>query len=99
MTKYRQAYLEMVEQNQELFTQFREIHDGYIQDRKTWSKQFHEVGGRVIAIMRDQEQKLCASMERGKHSMFSQKLSEKFWSEIRKNYSHIELVGVKSNFD
>ena len=99
MTKYRQYYLQMTEENAALFDQFQPIHDGYKQDRRAWSSQFHEVGGQVVEIMRDWEQRLCGSMERGKNAQYSARVAERFWAEIKKRFSHIELVGVKSNLD
>jgi hypothetical protein len=38
-------------------------------------------------------------MERGNNALYSSKVSEKYWAEIKKRFSHIELVGVKSNLD
>jgi hypothetical protein len=99
MTKYKQYFQEMIDENQQLFTDFKEIHDGYKTDRKTWSKRFHEEGKKVVEIVRDWEQRLCSGMERGNNAVYSSKLSEKFWGEVKKLFSHIELVGVKSNLD
>ena len=89
----------MLEENRAKFEAFKIIHDGYKQDRKAWSKQFHEQGKEVVEIIRDWEQRLCAGMERGNNALFSSKVSEKFWAEIKGYLSHIELVGVKSNLD
>jgi hypothetical protein len=97
--KYKQYYQEMVSNHQDLFDHFKTIHDGYKADRKIWSSQFHSVGGQVVEIIREWERRLCAGMERGNNAVFSSKLSEKFWTEIKKSFSHIELVGVKSNLD
>ena len=99
MTKYKQYFQQMMDENQELFSAFQTIHDGYKQDRKTWSQKFHGQGKEVVEIIRDWEQRLCAGMERGNNAVYSSKLSEKFWGEIKQLYSHIELVGVKSNLD
>jgi hypothetical protein len=49
--------------------------------------------------MRDWEQRLCAGMERSKNGVYSMKLADKWWEEIKKRYSHIEMVGVKSSLD
>ncbi len=99
MTKFKQTYQEMVDKNQTLFTEFMTVHEGFLSDRKKWSSQFHEQGARVVAIIREYEQKLCASMERGNFAAFSNKVSEKFWNEVKKDYSRIEMVGVKSSLD
>lgn len=99
MTKYKQYFQQMVDENQAFFAAFQPIHDGYKIDRKKWSQQFHTHGQALVEIIRDWEQRLCAGMERSNNAVYSQKLSEKFWAEVKKMYSHIELVGVKSNLD
>jgi hypothetical protein len=99
MVKYKQYFQEMMEQNAVEFAAFQKIHDGYKLDRKKWSTQFHSKGTKVVEIMRDWERRLCAGMERGNNAVYSAKLSEKFWGEIKKQFSHIELVGVKSSLD
>ncbi len=99
MTKYKQYFQQMMDANHDLFTSFKEVHDGYKEDRKKWSKQFHAQGKEVVDIMREWEQRLCSSMERGHNAVYSSKLAEKFWAEVKQMYSHIDLVGVKSNLD
>ncbi len=99
MTKYKKYFLEMSEKNAELFAKFQPIHDGYKADRKAWSKQFHEVGKQVVEVIHEWEQRLCAGMERSQNGVFSSKVADKFWSEVKGRFSHIELVGVKSNLD
>lgn len=99
MTKFKQTYQQMVDEHLDLFKKFKSIHDNYLADRKTYSSQFHQVGAQVLEIIRDYEQRLCASMERGHFSQYSHRVADRFWAEVKKDYSHIELVGVKSNFD
>lgn len=97
--KYKQFIDQMYQQNVQLFESFQVVHDGYKADRKQWSQEFHTQGKVVLEVMRDWERRLCAGMERGKNSVYSSKLAEKYWAEIKKRFSHIELVGVKSNLD
>lgn len=99
MTKYKQYFQEMSDQNEELFKSFDQVHAGYLTDRKAWSAKFHSVGQQVVDIIREWEQRLCSGMERGANGVYSMKLADKFWSEVKKRYSHIELVGVRSNLD
>ncbi len=99
MTKYQQYFQDMVSQHQTLFDAFQEVHDGYKTDRKQWSQRFHTEGQVLVDIIRDWEQRLCAGMEKGQNAKFSSKVAEKFWAEVKKRYSHIELVGVRSNLD
>jgi hypothetical protein len=97
--KYKKYFQEMIDANPVLFAEFRPIHDGYKVDRKKWSKQFHEKGKEVVEVIREWERRLCSGMERGQNAVYSSKVAEKFWQEIKSIYSHIELVGVKSNLD
>lgn len=99
MTKYKAFYTQMEQTNAALFDAFQKIHDGYKSDRKKFSKDFHAVGTEILDIVRDWDRRLCAGMERGKNAVYSNKVSEKFWNEVKKRFSHIELVGVKSNLD
>ncbi len=89
----------MVDAHASDFAAFKSVHDMFVLDRKTWQNQFHDLGKKILEIIRDYESRLCASMERGNFAAYSNKVSEKFWSEIKKDYSHIELIGVKSSFD
>lgn len=97
--KYKEIYQKIKSQNQALFDQFRPIHDGYKENRKAFSQQFHSVGQELMDILRDAERRLCSSMERGQFALYSHKVSDKFWAEVKKDFSHIELVGVRSNLD
>lgn len=99
MTKYKQYFREMVDANAQLFAEFQHIHDNYKLDRKSWSQQFHAEGKKVVEVIREWEHKLCSGMERSNNAVYSSKLAEKFWSEVKQMFSHIELVGVKSSLD
>lgn len=95
MAEYQKAFQTMLEQNKQIFDQFKEIHDGYTADPSTWKGMFNDVGGQVVDIIRDTERKLCATMGKGQYSKFTQNLSDKFWNEVRKVYPKIDFVGVK----
>jgi hypothetical protein len=97
--KYKQYYKLMVENNQETFADFRPIHDNYLKDKKKYGEQFHQVGQKVVDAIRDWDRRLCSAMGKGVFSNYSQKLSEKFWDEARKEFSAIDLVGVKSSLE
>jgi hypothetical protein len=99
MTKYRKYFQEMLDQNEAVFAAFKVVHDGYQTDRKAWSQRFHEEGKPVVDIIRDYERRLCSGMERGKNAVFSSKVAEKFWAEVKTYLPLIERVGVKSNLD
>jgi len=96
MQKFKKFYTLMCDQNEDLFNKFDKIHADYIMNSKANEKKFHEVGLDVVDTIRFWEQKLCAGMERGNNAVYSDKLADKFWEEVRARYSHIDLVGVKS---
>ena len=95
MVKYKQYYQQMADENTALFAEFKEIHDQFVDDRAAWSDQFNLVGQKVVDVMRVWDRRLCSAMNRGVYSSYSQKLSEKFWDEVKKHFSHIDMVGVK----
>ena len=85
----------MVTQNQKMFDDFKKLHDAYSLDKSKHEKAFHQEGRDVLDMIRFWERKLCSGMEKGTNSQYSSKLAEKFWDEIRKTYSLIDLVGVE----
>lgn len=99
MTKYKQYFQQMLEQNHQAFSDFKLVHDGYQTDRKQWSARFHSEGQEIVDLVRDWERRLCSGMERGKNSVYSAKLAEKFWAEVKGYLPLIERVGVRSNLD
>lgn len=97
MTKYKQIFDEMIKKNRKFFIRFKVTHDMYVNDKKTWEKQFNAEGAKVLEIIHEYENILCGHSEQGQYSKFSANLAEKFWAEVRKNYSKIDFVGVKVN--
>lgn len=93
-TKYRQYYQNMVTQNQKLFTDFKMVHDQYVAQQID-QQEYNKSGLRVVDIIRDWDRRLCSAMGKGAFSKYSEQLSDKFWSEVRKEYSHIDKVGLK----
>ncbi|OGG15419.1 hypothetical protein A3D77_07820 [Candidatus Gottesmanbacteria bacterium RIFCSPHIGHO2_02_FULL_39_11] len=86
--------MEMTAENKELFDSFKIIHDNYVINSDAWMEKFNAVGKEVVEVMRIWERKLCSHSERGQYGIFSSKLSDKFWDEIRKVYPKIDYVGV-----
>lgn len=84
----------MMEQNKEMFDKFSVIHHGFTSDTGKWEKQFHEVGRDIKDIIRDWERRLCSGTERGNYALYSSKLSEKFWAEVKKDFPLIDQVGL-----
>ncbi len=84
----------MVTQNQKLFADFKVSHDQYVAGEID-QQEYNRVGLRIVDIIRDWDRRLCSAMGKGAFSKYSEQLSDKFWSEVRKDYSHIDKVGLK----
>ncbi len=93
--KYKEYYQKMVDQQPEKFAAFLKIHDAYVTDPANNEAAFHTEGLKILDIIRDWDRRLCSSMGRGKFSGYTQQLSEKFWNEVRKDFSLIDKVGVR----
>ena len=95
MTKHEEYYQRMIDENPEIFSLFMDIHDKYVLDSQQWQTKFNLIGEKVVEIIRDWEKRLCRESERGKFGKFSDKLADKFWVLVRKDFSKIDFVGVR----
>ena len=95
MTKYREYYQKMLNNNKKLFGDFQRLHDKYVLDEERWQEKFNEEGEKVLNVIREYENKLCSQSEKGGYSHFTPKLAEKFKEEVRKHFSMIDHIGVK----
>lgn len=96
MTKYREYYLKMVENNKELFETFQRLHDRYALDEEKWQEKFNKEGEKVLNVVREYENKLCSQSEKGGYSNFTPKLAEKFREGVKKHFSMIDHIGIKT---
>lgn len=95
MTKFTEVYKKMWVDHAEMLESFREVHDRYRLDRATHSKEFNEKGKPVMEMLQEYEDRLCSGMERGQFGKFSDKVAEKFWQRVKKDFPMIEMVGVE----
>lgn len=93
MIKYKQVFSEMLEYNKDLFSSFRDIHSQYEIDPESMQGQFNSEGEKVLRVIRRYENILCGKSESGKYGKFSSTLSDKFWTEIRLYFPHIDSIG------
>ena len=93
--KYRQLFLQMMEEHRDLFLDFKEVHDKFIEDEDTYKSEFNAKGAKVVEIIRDYEMKLTAHTNSGQFSKYSTGLADKFWDQIRSFLPRIDFVGVK----
>jgi len=94
MTKYQEYFEKMLTENKPLFENFRNVHQKYTLDQTIWQSDFNEAGSKIVDVIRDYENRLCANTERGMYTKFSGGLSEKFWNLIRKDFPLIDNVGL-----
>lgn len=85
----------MLEEHHDQFTKFKQIHDAYQLNRSQLQSEFNAIGKEIMEVIREYEDRLCAGMERGMYGKYSDKVSQKFWDRVKKEYPLIELVGVE----
>lgn len=94
MVKYKKAFNDMMKDYQEFFGDFKKIHDNFSSDPENWEEKFNEKGIKVLRIIRNYENSLCAKSENSGFGKFSENLSEKFWVEVRNVFPLIDKVKI-----
>ncbi len=95
MTKYQQLITELYRDHAEEMNSFQKIHDLYMEDQKKHQDEFNRQGESVMDLLHFYERQLCGKSERSGMGVYSSKLAEKFWDEIKKKLPMIDFVGVK----
>lgn len=95
MVKFKQYFKKMYEANKSEFDAFKLLSEKYAKDKNMHQSEYNRVGESVVKIIHDWENNLCSAMEKGKNNLYSTRLSEKFWAEIRAHFSLIDLVGIE----
>jgi len=95
MSKYQKYFQQMLEENKELFDQFKRIHDKYLQDDVKYQDEFNEIGKDVVEVIRKYELMLCSKSEGGQYCKYASTLADKFWTEVRRVYPRIDFVGAQ----
>lgn len=94
--RYKVIFEELWDKNKEMFQQFFILNNEYADPKKRQSLEndFQNLGKKVQKILQEGENDLCSYMEKGNNRVFSTKVSEKYWDEIRKYFRFIDQVGV-----
>ena len=95
MTKYQQLITELYRDHAEEMNAFQAIHDLYQDNQKKHQDEFNHQGVAIMDILHFYEKQLCGKSERSGMGVYSSKLAEKFWTEIKKKLPMIDFVGVK----
>jgi len=93
MTKFKEYFQRMIEQNQDAFDKFRTVHDEYTLNPDANQENYNIEGEKILKIIKEWESKLCHQQEKT-YSQYTGKLAEKFWEEVRKKYPMIDHVGI-----
>lgn len=95
-TKYKQYFENMLDSEKELFDEFRKLHDRYSEKQDELQEEFNKLGEKVMKTIHEWEDKLCSQSEKAGYGYATSSLSEKFMSEVRKEFPMIDFVGVIS---
>ena len=92
---YQQYYDQMLDENRELFAQFRMVHDAFVVNSKANKARFNELGKVVLRVIQKMESRLCSRSEGGGYARYSGKLAERFRARVMKDFPKVFMVGVK----
>ena len=95
MPKYKEYFDKMLSENKLLFEKFRHIHNEYTLNPDKFQATFNHEGIRILEIIKEYENRLCANTERGMYNRYSATLAEKFQNEVRKVFPMIDHIGIK----
>ena len=95
MPKFTQTFNKMLDDHADKFQEFRAVHDQYKLDTKKYQSEYNRIGKPILDIIREYENRLCSGMERGVFGKYSDKVSEKFWDRVKKEFPLVELIGVE----
>lgn len=95
MVKYKEYIKKMLDENREIFDEFKKIHDEYALSSNGLQERFNKKGEKILEIVREYENRLCTNTERGMYNKFSTGLAQKFQDEVRKLFPMIDHVGLK----
>jgi hypothetical protein len=96
MTKYKEYFMRMLEDNKKIFDEFKTIHANYGMDEEKFQDEFNTLGQKVLDIAHEWENRLCKSSEGAGFGTFTTKLAEKFQEEMRHAFPLIDHVGIVS---
>ncbi|OGM66617.1 hypothetical protein A2962_04370 [Candidatus Woesebacteria bacterium RIFCSPLOWO2_01_FULL_39_61] len=86
----------MLNENKELFDKFQKLHNDYALNPEPLQEIYNRDGEKILTLIREYENRLCANTERGMYNKYSAGLAEKFQNEVRKRFPMIDHVGLKT---
>lgn len=95
--QFKKIFDQMIAENKETFIKFKLLNDS-LQAGSSDSKlksDFNALGQEILDIVKRYENTLCGKTESSSFGRYSANLSEKFWMELRRNFSNIDEIGVE----
>ena len=96
MTKYKEYFGRMLEENKKIFDNFKTLHANYGMDEDKYQDEFNSEGEKILKIVHEWENKLCSQSEKAGYGSYTGNLSEKFQAELRLAFPLIDHVGIIS---
>src|SRR4030042_5734020 len=94
VTKYKEYFQRMVDENKEAFDKFTQRHFEYSTDEEKYQAEFNREGEAVLKIIHEWEGKLCSQSEKAGFGNYTGNLAEKFQEEVRSHFPLIDRVGI-----
>ncbi len=94
MTKFKEYYQKMVEENKNAFADFTSTHFEYSTDEDKFQEKFNTEGENILKIIHEWEDKLCKQSEKAGYASYTGGLSEKFQAEVRSHFPLIDHIGI-----
>jgi hypothetical protein len=94
MTKYKEYFNRMVEENKEAFDRFTQIHFEYSTDEDEYQEKFNKEGEEILKIIHEWEDKLCSHSEKAGFGTYTGNLAEKYQEEVRSHFPLIDHIGI-----
>lgn len=93
-TKSQQTY-DLFKKNQiKTYLAFQKVHMAFEEDALKNRAEFNRIGRDFVGLIRSYERRLCSGMEKSNNSVYSAKVSEKYWQLIREEFPLVDQVGL-----
>lgn len=96
MQRYKEYVKRMIDGNKEIFDQFQRLHDEYALNPDTHQERYNKEGEKVLEVVREYENRVCANQDRGVYSKYSSDLADKFHQELLRVFPMIDHIGLKT---
>jgi len=94
MTKYKEYFDRMVQENKDAFDEFTKLHVDYGMDQEKHQQKFNADGAKILAIVHEWEDRLCRQSEKAGFGNYTTNLAEKFQEEVKKHFPLIDHIGI-----